>query len=579
MGLSADILSQFAKTTTGNKKTAGENVVYGTAVEYNGEIWARLDGAEEGRLTPISTTADVKPGERVTIMIKDHQATITGNITSPSARTDDVQAVDEVTARSITTEEINAALGTIDELYADIIATESLTADQITVIDGWIEDLKGKYASFETITATDVKALNAEIDNLVANIGSFVDLEADNFSAVNATIETLRGYTADFTYVFADVLNAQKADINDLKTGKLDATWANINFAKIDVATLGELFARSGIIGELTTENGTITGTLVGVTIIGDDIKAGTLKVDNLVIKGTDGNYYKLNTNFDGIESVEPAPEEAIHGSVMVAKSITADKVSVSDLIAFGAKIGGFHIGQRSIYSGVKESVDNASTGVYIGSDGQINIGDGIGYFKFRKATTIAKLVEYNEELDAYVVTTENVDAERIDHELTISQVDNARLVELDPETGEYVQKYEAVYLGVSPEGEEIYFCDRSIYRLEISADSVVFSSTGRTAEELADLADHVKIGTYTDPNTNITKPSVELEEEGSTEKVLLTNETMVFTEGENEGTKLTKDSVTTGTLTADVEIRQRSLAWGFRANGNYGLMWRGASS
>ena len=89
MGLSSDLISQFVKVTNIDKKTRKESTVYGTTVEYNGSKYVKLDGSE--LLTPVSTTSDTKAGERVTVMIKDHTAIITGNISSPAARTEDVQ--------------------------------------------------------------------------------------------------------------------------------------------------------------------------------------------------------------------------------------------------------------------------------------------------------------------------------------------------------------------------------------------------------------------------------------------------------------------------------------------------------
>lgn len=97
MILSSDLVSEFAKITKDKKEVKNESTTYGTAVEYNGSMWVRLDGAYEGRLTPISTTADIKSGERVIVTIKDHTATVTGNISSPAARTDDVKIIADST--------------------------------------------------------------------------------------------------------------------------------------------------------------------------------------------------------------------------------------------------------------------------------------------------------------------------------------------------------------------------------------------------------------------------------------------------------------------------------------------------
>ena len=63
MNLSSDLISQFVKVTNDSKKENNETTVYATVV-YNGKPYVKLDGSD--LLTPISTTADVKDGERVT---------------------------------------------------------------------------------------------------------------------------------------------------------------------------------------------------------------------------------------------------------------------------------------------------------------------------------------------------------------------------------------------------------------------------------------------------------------------------------------------------------------------------------
>ena len=83
--------------------------------------------------------------------------------------------------------------------------------------------------------------------------------------------------------------------------------------------------------------------------------------------------------------SVEAEQTEynSLNGSVITAKSITATKISVSDLVAFDATIGGFHITDNSIYSGVKETVSNTTRGIYLDNDGQMVFGDSFNFVKF----------------------------------------------------------------------------------------------------------------------------------------------------------------------------------------------------
>lgn len=173
--------------------------------------------------------------------------------------------------------------------------------------------------------------------------------------------------------------------VNELETGHLNAKYANIDFSNINYAAVKKIFSESGIIKDLVVKEGTITGELVGVTIKGDLIEGNTIKAEKLVVRGEDGLYYKLNMDSLGPSTVESDEkyQKGLDGSVIIAKSITADRVSVSDLVAFGATIGGFNIDTHSIYSGVKSSIDNTTRGIYMDDTGQINIGDSNNFLKY----------------------------------------------------------------------------------------------------------------------------------------------------------------------------------------------------
>lgn len=87
MELDSGLLRQFVEIANGNRKAGeAENTAYGTVVKNGDVTYVRLDGTE--LLTPVSMAMDAENGDRVVVMIKNHVATITGNITSPaSART------------------------------------------------------------------------------------------------------------------------------------------------------------------------------------------------------------------------------------------------------------------------------------------------------------------------------------------------------------------------------------------------------------------------------------------------------------------------------------------------------------
>lgn len=388
MSLSSDLISQFVKATNDTSKTKTESTVYGTVV-YDGKPYVKLDGSD--LLTPVTTAADVKDGERVTVLIKDHTATVTGNLTSPAARTDDVKDVanqitdfEIVMAHKVTTEEIEALTATIESLRAKIAVF-----DNVEAIYAEIDRLEASLINAGHISATDMEVINAQIENLEVMFGKFTDISTEDLEAINADIKRLKAYTAEFTYVSAEVLEAYKAYIDDLNVKKLsvedaDIRYANIDFTNIGSAAIEYFYAKSGLIEDVVIGDGTITGNLVGVTIKGDLIEGGTVVADKLVIKGDDGLYYKLNT--DGVTTeAEQTEYNSLDGSVITAKSITATKISVKDLVAFDATIGGFTISDKAIYSGVKSSAENTTLGIYMDSDGQLVVGDSGNFIKYYK--------------------------------------------------------------------------------------------------------------------------------------------------------------------------------------------------
>lgn len=402
MALSSELISQFVKATKDDSSNDNnESTVYGTVKEYNGKKYVQLDGSD--LLTPISSTTDTKADERVTVMIKNHTATVTGNISSPAARTDDVQEIgskisefEVVIADKVDTKELNVERARIDnlvsenaiirgELDANTANIKELTADSVKVND----TLTAHKADIE-----DLQAKNATIEGtLTAHKASIDDLTADN-ATINSTLNAHKANIDDLTADNATIkgnLTAAEANIEDLKANKLSVTdaelkYANVDFANINQAAVEKLFTDSGIIKDLIVSEGKITGELVGVTIKGDLIEGNTIVADKLVVKGSDGLYYKLNT--DGVTTESEQTEyNSLNGTVIQAKSITATKIAVDDLVAFDATIGGFNITESSIYSGVKNSVNNTTRGIYMDNTGQIAFGDGSNYLKYYKDT------------------------------------------------------------------------------------------------------------------------------------------------------------------------------------------------
>lgn len=379
MGLSSDLISQFVKATTDNKKTKTETIVYGTTVEHNGSMYVKLDGSD--LLTPVSATADTKTDERVTVMIKNHTATITGNASSPSARKGDMDDVNTkisefefILASEVTVDEFNAEKARIDVLVAEnATIKESLSASQGSIAQLEANDVD-IYGQLNAHTANITSLTSTKIDVAVADAryATITDLES-----TNASIYNLESTYGDFMAVTSDRLDAADAFITNA-----NLTYANIDFSNIGSAAMEYLYSQSGLIENVVVGDGTITGNLVGVTLKGDLIEGNTIVADKLVILGEDGLYYKLNTNGITTES-EQTEYNSLNGSVITAKSITATQINVDDLVAFDATIGGFNITESAIYSEVKDDEGNTTRGVYMDKDGQINFGDESNFIKY----------------------------------------------------------------------------------------------------------------------------------------------------------------------------------------------------
>lgn len=397
MGNVNNLATTFAKIIKEDATATKDSTVYGTAVEFNGKMYVKLDGSE--RMTPIETTTSIKEGDRVTVLIKAHSATVTGNVTDPSTSKSDKKATDDKV------KELSGQVSEFGTVVADKVSTEQLQAAEGRItnlevdnetVKGTLEANEGRFKSIEadnekingTLTANEGRFNIIESNMLTAKNANLKYATIKNLEATDATIHNLSADYGDFKQATADDLKARKAEIDDLAANKLNATdaeikYANIDFTNIGVAAIKQFYSTSGIIKDLVIGDQTVTGEIVGVTIKGDLIEGNTIVADKLVMKGDDGLFYKLN--FDAEKGLEGTQTEynSINGSIITANSITAEKIAVHDLVAFDATIAGFHIKDTAIYSTGKESAASTVRGIYLGKDGQLGFGDGNNYIKF----------------------------------------------------------------------------------------------------------------------------------------------------------------------------------------------------
>lgn len=91
MELASELISEFAKITKDEPAANVGTTVYGTYRVEGESAYVQIDGSDTR--TPVATTVSAKNGDRVTVLIKDHKAIVTGNLEDPSASSEEVTEV------------------------------------------------------------------------------------------------------------------------------------------------------------------------------------------------------------------------------------------------------------------------------------------------------------------------------------------------------------------------------------------------------------------------------------------------------------------------------------------------------
>lgn len=476
MALSHDVVSQFAKMVN-KPEEKKEETVKGTFKLINGESYVQLDGSNI--YTPVTSTVEAEDGDRVNVLLKDHAALLTSNITSPSARNKDVTALrDEVDEQGNTIQQmdnsikqqgnsiiqinnaineqnniINAHGNRIDaqdniiQQHGNVIQQHG---DDITSMNNTIVSQGNSINQMNNTITSQGNTITSHNNRITANENN-ITAQGNTISAHGTTLETFNSNIKILNSAFV-IHDGIVEGLSKIIVDNLDTKYANIEFSNIQIAAISQLFNESGIIKDLIVQEGKITGELVGVTIKGDLIEGNTIVADKLVIKGNNGLYYKLNTDGETIAS-EQTNQNSLNGSVITAHSITADRIQVTDLVAFGATIGGFDIDTHSLHTHLKNTVDSPIDGVFLGDDGQMSIGNDNEYIKFYK--------DQNDDFNLKI------------------QAENFRYGSAN-DAGEF-------YVGDDNNYINFHKDENNNYRLDVKADAFTFGNSNKTVKEEMD--------------------------------------------------------------------------------------------
>lgn len=353
MDLSNNLISQFAKITKDQNGSSSETIVYGTAVSYGDKLYVNIDGSDS--ITPVVTTSEVKAGERVTILLKDHSATILGNVSNPAASTETVgKVLDEYDV-------IVAKIGDFELVIADKVTTEQLQAE-LAVIN---EALIGK-ATIEQLNAVDAKIENLDVTKLEADVASInqaiiTKAEIADLEAVRASVNVLETDVGNIETLVGGNLTMDNIQSLVLTSSKVTVDNAFIKDAMIDRVSASKLTA-----GKIDTSLITIGSEDGAMTITGSlqQFKDADGNVRIQLGKDTTGDFTFALYGADG------------QGQLINQNGITASAISdgliVNKMVADNAAIAGSKLDIESVITEINGSTETIkSSKIYLDDKNQ----------------------------------------------------------------------------------------------------------------------------------------------------------------------------------------------------------------
>lgn len=315
MNLPKNLIKEFVKVTNDSKKEPSEVYRYGKIVMHGSNPYIKIDGADTE--TPVDTTCHVDDGDRAMVLIKDHTATVTSNITNPTAGSKQVEKIDNFIAGNLTTEKLDARYASVNNLNATNANVEDLKAKAITT-----DNLNAKLVETDALTATNARVATLESTTV----------KSDELKAKYATIQQLQS-----DYATIENLNSTNATVDDLKAKAITTDNLNVNLVKADAIT-----AANARIDELDS-----------TTVKADALKANytdtkTLEAKYATIENLTSNYSKtseLDAKFATIKELHSNYTDTEHLDATYAKisTLEADYAKTSVLDSKFATINELH--------------------------------------------------------------------------------------------------------------------------------------------------------------------------------------------------------------------------------------------
>ena len=270
MGLSSELASQFAKVTNDSSRNTNGTKLYGTIAMLGEVPHVKLDGTEE--LTPISRTVEVAEGDRVEVMIANHSATVTGNLTDPS-------------------------IGIVRAGNLESKITQ--TAEQIQL---QVSDLEKNLDSKITQTATEIRSEVSDLDGRFSENITTVEngIRNDMTNSLASMSNTLTGLSNDLTGLGEDLTGLEESTNSSISTINASIETLTFNVSNLDskiTQTAAEI--RSEVSAEVTDLNATIVNTETGIR---DTINIEVANLDSKITQTATSIQTDVSAKFETVD-------------------------------------------------------------------------------------------------------------------------------------------------------------------------------------------------------------------------------------------------------------------------------------
>ena len=208
MSLSQNLINQFVKVVNYKEKEKKENTVNGTFKTIDGIKYVQIDGSDIW--TPVDAMVEAEDGDRVKVSIKNHNATITGNITNPSASSTSVQDMkDTVDEHGNTIQQLNNSIQQQENSIIQIDNSIKQVENTILQYDNTINQQNNKIQQFEN-------TINQQGDT-ITSMNNTITQQGNDIESINNTVIAQGNTITQHDNVIEQQGNIIKGKVVDMK--------------------------------------------------------------------------------------------------------------------------------------------------------------------------------------------------------------------------------------------------------------------------------------------------------------------------------------------------------------------------